>query len=255
MIEDPLFYLAAVPAVLIAGVSKGGFGAGLGVVAVPMMALVLPPVQVAAIMLPILCLMDLVGIWAYWRKWERRVLLRLALAAVIGIALGALTFHAMAPWMIRLLIGIIALGFSANYWTRRFARNGAPQRAPGAASGWFWGAMSGFTSFTAHAGGPPVNVYLLPLGLPKTQYQATTVAFFLLVNYVKLVPYTALGLFSVENLSTSMVLFPVAVVGILAGVWLHNRVPTGLFYAACYVFLAVTGVKLIYDGLAGAGML
>src|SRR3546814_2586892 len=86
MIVDPLFYLAAVPAVLIAGISKGGFGAGLGLLAVPMMALVLPPVQVAAIMLPILCLMDLVGIWAYWQKWEGSVLLRLALAAAVGVA-------------------------------------------------------------------------------------------------------------------------------------------------------------------------
>jgi uncharacterized membrane protein YfcA len=255
MIADPLFYLAAVPAVLIAGVSKGGFGAGLGMLAVPMMALVLPPVQVAAIMLPILCVMDLVGIWAYWEKWESRVLLRLALAAVVGIVFGALTFHLMAPWTIRLLIGVIALGFTANYLLQRWRSSGAAPRRPGPASGWLWGAVSGFTSFTAHAGGPPVNVYLLPLGLPKTQYQATTVAFFLLVNYVKLVPYTALGLFTGENLATSAVLFPVAVAGILAGIWLHNRVPTGLFYAACYVFLALTGAKLIYDGLAGAGVL
>jgi uncharacterized protein len=252
MITDPLFYLAAVPAVLIAGVSKGGFGAGLGLLAVPMMALVLPPLQVAAIMLPILCLMDLVGIWAYWRKWEGRVLFRLTLAATIGIVCGVLTFHLLAPWSIRLLIGVIALGFAANYWIRRLVSDGTPQRRPGPASGWLWGSVSGFTSFTAHAGGPPVNVYLLPLGLPKTQYQATTVALFLLVNYVKLVPYTALGLFTEVNLATSAALFPVAVAGILAGIWLHNRVPTGLFYSACYLFLAMTGVKLVYDGLAGA---
>lgn len=254
MIDNPWFYLAAVPAVLIAGVSKGGFGAGLGLLAVPMMALVLPPVQVAAIMLPILCLMDLVGVWAYWRKWDGRVLRRLALAAVVGIAIGTLTFHLLAPWSIRLLVGLIALGFAANYWMKRLVRNGAPQKPPGPASGWFWGAVSGFTSFTAHAGGPPVNVYLLPLGLPKTQYQATTVGFFLLVNYVKLLPYAGLGLFTVENLATSAVLFPVAIAGILAGIWLHSRVPTGLFYTACYVFLALTGAKLIWDGLAGAGL-
>lgn len=255
MITDPLFYLAAVPAVLISGVSKGGFGAGLGLLAVPMMALVLPPVQVAAIMLPILCVMDVVGIWAYWKKWESRELLRLSLAATVGIVAGALTFHLLESWSIRLLIGVIALGFTANYWLRRLARNGTPQRRPTPSSGWLWGAVSGFTSFTAHAGGPPVNVYLLPLGLPKTQYQATTVAFFLLVNYVKLVPYTALGLFTGENLATAAVLLPVAVAGILAGIWLHDRVPTGLFYTACYLFLALTGVKLVYDGLAGAGLL
>ena len=218
-------------------------------------ALVLPPVQVAAIMLPILCLMDLVGVWAYWRKWEPKVLTRLALAAVIGIAVGTVTFHVMEAWMIRLLIGVIALGFTGNYLQKRLRRRQTTGFRPGWASGWLWGAVSGFTSFTAHAGGPPVNVYLLPLGLPKTQYQATTVGFFLLVNYVKLVPYTALGLFSSENLATSAVLFPVAVAGILAGIWLHDRVPTGLFYTACYIFLALTGVKLIYDGLLGANLL
>jgi hypothetical protein len=182
--------------------------------------------------------------------------MRLALAGVIGIAVGTLTFHLLAPWSIRLLVGLIALGFTANYLVKRLVAkgredNGVPPPRPGAASGWFWGAVSGFTSFTAHAGGPPVNVYLLPLGLPKTRYQATTVGFFLLVNYVKLVPYTALGLFTPENLATSAALFPVAIAGIVAGIWLHNRVPAGLFYAACYVFLALTGVKLIYDGLSG----
>jgi len=251
MITDPWFYLAALPAVMIAGISKGGFGAGLGMLAVPMMALVLPPVQVAAIMLPILCLMDLIGVWAYWKKWDGPVLARLGLAAALGIALGALTFHVMEGWMIRLLIGVIALGFTANYAVRRLRHGAAAPRRPSNASGWIWGAVSGFTSFTAHAGGPPVNVYLLPLGLSKTQYQATTVGFFLLVNYVKLVPYTALGLFTTQNLATSAALFPVAVAGILTGIWLHNRVPSGLFYAACYSFLALTGVKLVYDGLSG----
>ncbi|MEQ8356311.1 MAG: sulfite exporter TauE/SafE family protein [Kiloniellaceae bacterium] len=253
MIPDPWFYLAAVPAVLISGISKGGFGAGLGIVAVPIMALVLPPVQVAAIMLPILCVMDLVGVWAYWKKWEPKILLHLSLAAVIGIAVGTLTFQVTEAWMIRLLIGVIALGFTANYLVKRLRRRQTTGFAPGRASGWLWGAVSGFTSFTAHAGGPPANVYLLPLGLPKTQYQATTVGLFLLVNYVKLVPYGALGLFTLENLATSAVLLPVAVAGILAGIWLHDRVPTGIFYTACYAFLALTGVKLIYDGLAGAG--
>src|SRR3546814_5916131 len=126
--------------------------------------------------------MDLGGSWAYWKKCEGSVLLRLALAAAVGVAAGALTFHIMAPWTIRLLIGVIALGFTANYAVRRFSRNGVPQRKPGPRSGWIWGAVSGFTSFTAHAGGPPVNVYRLPLGLPQTQYQATTIPFFLLVN-------------------------------------------------------------------------
>ena len=110
-------------------------------------------------------------------------------------------------------------------------------------------------SVTAHAGGPPVNVYLLRAGLSKTAYQATTVTFFTLINDVKLVPYFGLGLFSVENLMTSVILLPLAVVAMRSGVWLHHRVPQELFFRACYAFLILTGGKLIYDGLAGAGML
>src|SRR3546814_16207611 len=120
-----------------------------------MMALVLPPVQVAAIMLPILCLMDLVGIWAYWKKWEDSVLLRLALAAAVGVAAVALTFHIMAPWTIPLLNGVIALGFTANYAVRRFPTTGMHQRKPRPRSGWIRGAVAGFPSLTGpHARSP-----------------------------------------------------------------------------------------------------
>lgn len=249
MIADPLFYLAAVPAVLIAGVSKGGFGGGLGVMAVPLMALFVSPVVAAAIMLPILCVMDLIGIWAYWKRWDRTNLVILGSGAMFGIALGTLSFHYLEPWSIRLLIGAIAVGFTLSYWFKPSASS-AP-RAPSWRRGGFWGAVAGFTSFTAHAGGPPVGVYLLPQGLEKTRYQATTVVFYLLINYVKLVPYAWLGQFSATNLATSAVLIPAAVAGLLAGVWLHARVSPELFYRVCYIFVFVAGLKLLYDGLRG----
>ncbi len=253
VISNPWFYAAAIPAVLIAGISKGGFGAGLGVLGVPLMALVVSPVQAAAVMLPILCTMDIVGIWAYWRKWDARTLILLGCAATVGIGIGALTFHAMQPWMIRLMVGVIALGFAGDFWIKRWRGRVQATGRPHWTSGAFWGAVSGFTSFTAHAGGPPVNVYLLRAGLAKTTYQATTIAFFTLVNYVKLGPYFALDLFSGENVTTSLILLPLAVVAMRAGVWLHHKVPQELFFKACYAFLIVTGGKLVFDGLRGAG--
>jgi len=250
VIAEPLFYLTAVPAVVIAGISKGGFGGGLGVIAVPLMALLISPIQAAAIMLPILCLMDLIGIWAYWRKWDSKCLVILVSSAMLGIAAGTLSFRYLEPWAVRLLIGAIALGFSLNYWLAPAART-APPRGHSWRRGGLWAGISGFTSFTAHAGGPPLNVYLLSLRLDKTSYQATTVVFFLLINYVKLLPYTWLGQFTAENLSTSAALFPVAIAGMLAGIWLHSRVSQALFYRLCYGFLFLAGLKLVYDGLSG----
>lgn len=250
MIADPLFYATAVPAILIVGIAKGGFGGGLGIMAVPLMALLISPVQAAAIMLPILCFMDLIGVWAYWRKWDSKSLGILVAAAMLGIAVGALSFRYLTPSTIRLLIGAIALGFTLNYWFGRTSRSERPPRHSWRRAG-LWAGIAGFTSFTAHAGGPPLSVYLLSRRLDKTTYQATTVIFFLLINYVKLLPYAWLGQFTEQNLWTAAVLFPAAVVGMLGGIWLHDRVPQGLFYRLCYAFLFLAGLKLVYDGLAG----
>lgn len=249
MIDDPFFYLCAVPAVLISGLSKGGLGGGLGVVAVPMMALAISPVQAAGIMLPILCCMDVVGMFAYWRQWDRAAVIVLLGGAVVGIAIGALGFRYLDAATIRLMVGTIAVAFALNHW---FGRKGADGKArrPGPVAGVFWGAVSGFTSTVAHAGSPPVSIYLLPQALQRTVYQATTVIFFTAINYIKLVPYAWLGQFTVENLSTSAVLAPIAIAGALSGVWVHRRVSEVLFFRLCYAFVFLIGLKLIWDGLS-----
>lgn len=250
MIDNPLFYLCAVPAVLVSGLSKGGLGGGLGVLAVPLMALVISPVQAAGIMLPILCFMDLIGLYAYWGKWNRTAVLVLLSGAVIGIAVGALSFRYLDAASIRLIVGTITVAFTLNHW---FGRKDADGKAlkPGPVAGVFWGGVSGFTSTVAHAGSPPVSVYLLPQALQRTVYQATTVYYFMAINYMKLVPYTWLGQFSYENLATSAVLAPVAIVGVLSGLWVHKRVSEVLFFRLCYGFLFIIGLKLIWDGLVG----
>ena len=119
---------------------------------------------------------------------------------------------------------------------------------PGKVAGWFWGGVAGFTSFVSHSGGPPIAVYLLPQQLDRSTYQATTVLFFLVVNYVKLIPYSLLGQFNTDNLFTSLWLLPIAALGIWLGVFLHSRVPDKLFFRLAYALLFLTGVKLIYDG-------
>ncbi|MCR9254862.1 MAG: sulfite exporter TauE/SafE family protein [Alphaproteobacteria bacterium] len=252
LVSDPVFLAVAIVAVIVVGISKGGFGGGLGVVAVPLLTLLVPPTVAAAIMLPMLCCMDVMGLKAFWGKWNRHHLMLILGGSLIGILIGASGFEFLDDDTIKLLIGLIALGFTLERWIKhRRGGDEAMGSPPGSVSGVFWGGVSGFTSFVAHAGGPPVNAYLLRLGLDKTVYQSTTIIFYWAINLVKLIPYALLGQFSVQVLTTSAVLLPVALFGMFLGMKLHYRVPEKLFYRLCYIFLFLTGIKLTYDGISG----
>lgn len=251
MISDPIFYLLAVPAVLLTGVSKASFGGGLGILAVPLLALTVPVPQAAGIMLPVLCVMDLFGLWVYRRDWDRRNMPIILPAAMIGIAVGTLTFGMMNEAWIRILLGLIAISFTI--YSLLGLRPDGRQARGGVAPGLFWAGLSGFTSFVAHAGGPPLQIYLLPQRMDTTRFVATTVVFFAVVNYVKLAPYAWLGQLNVPNLTTSLMLIPVGPVGIWIGTWLHGRIDKELFYRIIYATLLLTGSKLVYDGIDGLG--
>jgi uncharacterized membrane protein YfcA len=233
------------------GISKGGFGGGLGVAAVPLMALVISPVQAAAILLPILCVMDLVALWKFRGKWvwpELRILLP---ASLIGILVGTLLFEYMSASVVRLIVGVVAITFTLHYWAnkQRAASTGLPDYPR--SYGMIGGSVAGFTSFVAHSGGPPVSMYLLRRPLDRTDFAATAILFFAVVNYVKLIPYAWLGQFDTSNLATSAALVILAPVGVLIGAWLHARVSDRFFFTLVYVLLFVVGLKLIYDGVAG----
>ncbi len=247
MITDPLFYAAAIPAILLMGISKGGFGSGAGLFATPLMALVMPIPQAAAILLPILIAMDITGLWAYRGVFSRENLRLILVGGIAGVVLGALTFRYFDEALIRILLGAIAIGFVAQRYLRRGAAQPAARSTP---KGLFWSACSGITSTIAHAGGPPLSVYLLPQQLDKAVLVGTTVIFFAVINIVKVVPYAWLGLFDARNLSTSVVLLPLAPLGIWLGVYFMRRLSEALFYRICYGLLLVVGVKLLWDGAA-----
>lgn len=251
---DSIFYIAAFVAVLVAGISKGGFGGGLGIVATPLIALVVPVNVAAAIMLPILCSMDIMGIWAYRNKWNVKLLYILVPASFMGIVIGTLTFEYVHEAYVRLIIGAIAVIFSLKYFMQKYRESHLTKtdileqiKTPNTIVGYFWGCVAGFTSFVAHAGGPPIGAFLLPLKLDKTVYQATTVFFFTFVNFVKLVPYTMIGQFEGDVLLISLVLMPMAPIGMYIGIKLHNRISPDRYYKVCYSLLLITGLKLISD--------
>ena len=251
MLSDPWFFAVAIPAVVLFGISKSGFGGAFGAISVPIMALAISPVQAAAILLPILCLMDLLGLWAYRGKWVRRELRILLPAALLGIGIGTALFEYMNADVIRLIIGAVALMFAIHYWTHGTGTRETQARVLPPAAGIVSAGLAGFTSFVAHAGGPPLSMYLLRRSLDKTEFVATTVVFFAVVNYTKLLPYAWLGQLSTDNLTASLLLAPFAPVGIVTGMWLHKRISERLFFRAACVFLFAVALKLIGDGVRG----
>ena len=202
-------------------------------------------------MLPILCAMDIFGVHAYRRSWSREHIAIMLPGALLGIGLGALAFGSLPVNVIRALLGVISVTFALNQWlrlTERIARSIARNRqAPGRIAGTFWGTLSGFTSTLAHAGGPPFAIYMLAQKVDRTLLVGTSAVFFLIVNYVKLVPYYFLGQLNLGNLSLALLFAPLAPLGVWLGVWLHHRMSQRLFFNLSYGLLLVTGLKLLYD--------
>ena len=248
LLSDPWFYAAAVPAVLLIGLSKGGLGGAMALIGVPLMALVVPPVQAAAILLPILIVMDMVSLWT-WRGGRDPVTLKLMLpGAMLGIGIGWLTAAVVTTGAVRLIVGVVALSFFAR-WVAQKISTGEKAAAHNRLKAGFWGVVTGFTSFVAHAGGPPYQVYALALRQRPAVYVGTSVVFFAVVNAVKLIPYFALGQFDTANLTASAVLMPVAPLATLAGAWIVRRIKPDLFYPFMYTMVLVVGLKLVWDGV------
>jgi uncharacterized membrane protein YfcA len=248
VIDDPWFYATAVVAVLVLGIAKGGLAGGVGMVAVPLMSLTIDPARAAAILLPILILMDATALRPWWGKWDGHNLRTTAPGAVLGTLIGLATFGLLSSDALRVMVGSIALVFALRWW---LVRDPGPPRTASYGRGTFWSTLAGFTSFSVHAGGPPLHIYLLSQRLDKTTFQATTVAFFFAINWLKLGPYAWLGQLDGSNLATALVLAPLAPVGIGLGTWLHHRINETVFFRVVYASLVVLGVKLIRDGLMG----
>ena len=246
MITDPWFYAVAIPSVLLMGLSKSGFGAGFGALAVPMMALAVPVPQAAAIMLPLLAVMDAFGLAALWRDRDRALIRLLLPAGLVGTLVGTLLFGLLSATVVAGMVGALTLGFLA---LRRFFPAKADAPPPPRWLGWLLGMTSGFTSFVAHAGGPPIGFYVVPLKLKPVVFTATMSVFFAAVNVSKWIPYAWLGLIDSRNMTTSLALAPLAPLGVWAGVKLVRRIPQRLFYGLFELGMLLTGLKLLWDGV------
>jgi hypothetical protein len=246
---DLTFFAFAIPAVIFAGVSKGGFGSGAAFAATPLLALILEPGAAIGLMLPLLMLMDVTALRPYWKQWHGPSAWALILGAVPGVVLGALIYRAVDPDLFRLLIGLVALGFvgfQAAVKLRLWVPSG---RHMSDRAGLLAGVVGGLTSFISHAGGPPAAVFLLSRGLDKTTYQATTVIVFWAINLMKFIPYAFLGIFSWQTAKADLFLIPFAILGVWLGVWAHRVFSERAYFALTYALLVVTGGKLVFDAL------
>lgn len=245
IITDPQFYLAAVPVVLLYGMGKGGLGPGVGSIAVPALSFVVPPLQAAAILLPILCIMDILAVWRFRKSFSSYHLSLMLPAGIVGIILASLLMGTLPSDKMRLLIGFIVIWFCLDYW---FREDTGKEWLGSTFSGYLWGAIAGFTSTQLHAGGAPASIYLLPQKLDKIVLMGTMAIFFAVMNYIKLVPYTFMGLLNLENLTTSLALMPLAPIGVKIGHLILYKVNQQFVYRFLYGALFCSGIKLLYDG-------
>ena len=246
---DPLSIGVAALVAAIIGMAKGGLS-GLGMLAVPLLALVISPVQAAAIILPVLIASDFVSVVTWWKTWDLRTFKLMMPGALAGIALGWATASYVSDDMVRLIVGIISIWFVLRWLMQSKAARAAKQPHHAGKAG-FWGAMLGYTSFVSHSGGPPFQIYALPLGLDPKTYTGTNVLTFTTVNLVKLVPYFFLGQLAAGNLASSAALMPVSIAFTFVGAAIIRRMKAEVFYPLTYALVGIVGVKLIWDGISG----
>jgi hypothetical protein len=246
--EGMAFWVLAVLAAFFVGLSKGGLPMA-GAIAVPLLALQISPVVAAGLLLPVYVVSDMFGLYAYRKEFNRRVLVIIASSATLGIGIGWATAAWVDDRWVTLIVGLIGLAFVVNQLVHhRTPREPQPARL---APGLFWGTITGFTSFVSHSGGPPYQVYTLPLKMSRTLFAGTATVSFAYINAVKLVPYFFLGQINLESLKIAAMLAVPAALAVYLGVWLVKVMSERLYFVLIVGMLFVLSLKLVWDGITG----
>lgn len=242
------FWAIAGLAAVLVGLSKGGLPV-VAMTAVPVLSLVMSPLQAAGLLLPIYIVSDWFGLWAYRRSFDAAVLKIMLPATALGVLLGWATAALVSERLVGGMIGALGAAFAASRLMGR--GSAAAARPPELLSGIFWGAAAGFTSFVSHAGGPPWQIYALPLRMPKAVFAGTSTILFTWVNAVKLPAYWSLGMVSWQSLPTAIWLMVPAALAVLAGVRLVRIIPEALFFKLVLWALLLLSLRLLWAALRG----
>lgn len=247
MADPLLFWSIIVISAFFVGSGKGGMPM-IAMLSVPIMSLVIPPMQGAALLLPVYIISDIAGLLIYRKSYSRINLIILGPAAAVGIFIGWLMADQTDDNFIRIIIGCVGLAFLVmQQYSRLFGTNAAkPADLP---RGLFWGAISGFTSFVSHAGGPAFQLYVLPQKLSKLKFAGTSTILFAAINLMKLPPYIEMGLIEFEAMTKVTILAPVAILGAIFGYKVTTFIPQQAFFIVVEIALLIISLNLIRVGM------
>jgi uncharacterized protein len=241
--------LVALAGVFLISFMRGAFGGGFAIIGIPLLSFVMDPITAGGLLAPLFIAMDLFAL-RYWKPstWSKPDLVLLLPGLVTGIGFGYLAFRFLDHRAIEIMMAAITLVFVGVWLMGGAELTSRPRSKPKAVTA---GLASGVTTMVAHSGGPPLAMYLLPLGLSKEMYAGTTSMFFTVGNATKAVPW----LLIVRPTANVWALMAVCLCAIPAGIvfgWrLHGTLDQRQIYRICYGLLTVTAVKLLWDGVSG----
>ena len=240
-----LFFLTVVPAIILYGIAKSGLGGSMTLISIPLMTIVMPLNQALGIILPILIFSDFIASYKYRKEFDLGTLKLMIPFAVLGIIIGSFTFSFLTEELLKFLIGLMGFMFSVHYFF--FKKDKESKSEKNFIKGVICSNIAGFTSFCVHAGGTPVSIYLLPLRMKKEIYVGTRIIFFTFVNLIKLPLYINLSMVNFDTFKQSLILLPIALLGILIGFKLVKIIDEKLFYNLLYLLILLSSSKLIYN--------
>lgn len=241
-----LFYIMTAFVGLLIGVAKGGLGGLTGTLATPLMSLVMPPSQVVGLLLPMLMFADVFAIVTYWKLWRTRLVLLLLPGGILGVTIGTFFIKNASTELWRNVLAVIVLLFTIYKLIEKFIFRWLTYQGHDW-HGLLAGTVAGFSSTLAHAGGPPVAMYLLLQKVPPIEFNASSVVFFAILNWIKVPYYAYAQLFDFHRLTQVLWLMPVIPVGVALGRWLTNKINQLWFERLIVVLLLISGLLLLIE--------
>jgi len=236
--------------IFLVGLSKAGFGGGLGILTTPLCVIAFnhsghSPKFALGVLLPLLCAADTISLYYYWRNWRAKNLYYLMPGVVLGTVVGLILMNRFSARQLNLSIGIICVAFVFFQLLREVIFRAEGAFAPNHSIGIPSGIGAGITSTFANGAGPLVAMFLIPQKLPKEIYVGTTVLVFAWINWIKVAFFIPVGIITLSTLSVSAQLLVFVPLGVWAGLFLNRIIPEKLFIKCVYGLTFLAGLQLI----------